>query len=146
MPESKIWEFNKGEWTEAYVFLRLLGDGRIYGANEHLEKDERLYIDIVNIYKYEAEKIYRFAREISDSAASVSGYENEQRFIIMTPPELSDRAGMLYAAIRNVKSGDRKFRVPEVQDYLQRLKFSSPKVPALPKQYENLSSSTKRNR
>ena len=26
-----VWEFNRGEWTEAYVFLRLLGEGRIYG-------------------------------------------------------------------------------------------------------------------
>ena len=136
MPESKIWEFNKGEWTEAYVFLRLLGDGRIYGADEHLEKDERIYIDIVNIFKYEADKIYRFAREISDSVASVCGYEDERRFIVITPPELSDKAGELYSAIKTVKSGDRKFSVPEIQDFLQTLKFTSPKVPALPKQYE----------
>ena len=136
MPESKIWEFNKGEWTEAYVFLRLLGDGRIYGADEHLKKDERIYIDIVNIFKYEADKIYRFASEISDSVASVCGYEDEQRFIILTPPELAGRAERLYAAIRDVKSGDRKFSVPDIQEYLQNLRFNSPKVPALPKKYE----------
>ena len=35
-----IWEFNKGEWTEAYVFLRLLGEGRIYGATAELVKDK----------------------------------------------------------------------------------------------------------
>ena len=98
MSESKIWEFNKGEWTEAYVFLRLLGDGRIYGADEHLKRDEHIYIDIVNIFKFEADKIYRFAREISDSIANVCGYEDEQRFIILTPPELAGRAERLYAA------------------------------------------------
>ena len=25
---------NKGEWSELYVFLRLLGDGGIYGADD----------------------------------------------------------------------------------------------------------------
>ena len=43
-----VWEFNRGEWTEAYVFLRLLGDGRIYGASANLVKDELTYIDIIN--------------------------------------------------------------------------------------------------
>lgn len=136
MPENKVWEFNKGEWTEAYVFLRLLGDGRIYGANENLTKDESIYIDIVNIFRFEADKIYRFARDISESVASVYGYENDQRFIVLTSPELSEKAAALYSAIKTVKSGDRKFSVPSLQEYLQNLKFSSPKVPALPKKFE----------
>lgn len=33
-----VWKFNRGEWTEAYVFMRLLGDGRIYGASSELTK------------------------------------------------------------------------------------------------------------
>lgn len=43
-----IWEFNRGEWTEAYVFLRLLGDGRLYGASSDLIKDDQTYIDQYN--------------------------------------------------------------------------------------------------
>ena len=133
---NKYWAFNKGEWTEAYVFLRLLGDGRIYGANANLQRDERIYIDIVNIYRFEADKIFRFAREIRDCVESVCGYEDEQRFIITTPPELSARAEQLYKAIKMVASGERKFSVPEIQDYLSSMRFSSPKVPSLPKKYE----------
>ena len=37
------WKFNKGEWGEAYVFLRLLGVGRIFGANREFKKDENVY-------------------------------------------------------------------------------------------------------
>ena len=34
--------FNKGEWAEAYTFVRLLGEGQIYAADENLNKiDER---------------------------------------------------------------------------------------------------------
>ena len=36
--------FNKGEWAEAYTFVRLLGEGQIYAADENLNKiDERFY-------------------------------------------------------------------------------------------------------
>lgn len=137
MAENKTWEFNKGEWAEAYVFLRLLGDGRIYGANQNLERDNRIYIDIVNVYRFEAEKIYRFAREIRDSITSIFGYENENEFIrITTPSDLSEQAGYLYTAIKNVETRNGKFPVPEIQKYLEYLRFSSPKVTALPKQFE----------
>ena len=53
MAESKIWEFNKGEWSEAYVFLKLLAEGRIYGADSKEEKNLSTYIDILNLLKFE---------------------------------------------------------------------------------------------
>ena len=28
---------NKGEWSEIYVFLKLLADGKLYSADENLE-------------------------------------------------------------------------------------------------------------
>ena len=37
-----IWTFNRGEWTEAYVFLRLLGESRIYGISAELFKNETI--------------------------------------------------------------------------------------------------------
>ena len=29
---------NKGEWSEIYAFMKLLSQGRVYAANEKLEK------------------------------------------------------------------------------------------------------------
>ena len=29
---------NKGEWSELYAFLKLLADGRVYAADEKVEK------------------------------------------------------------------------------------------------------------
>ena len=31
---------NKGEWAELFVFLKALSDGKIYAADENLEKVE----------------------------------------------------------------------------------------------------------
>ena len=58
-----MWEFNYGEWTEAYVFLRLLGNGRIYAADRNFEQDENVYIDILNITPIEAINILSKLRE-----------------------------------------------------------------------------------
>ena len=68
-----MWEFNYGEWTEAYVFLRLLGNGRIYAADRNFEQDENVYIDILNIIRYEKEHILEFQRELESVAAKDNG-------------------------------------------------------------------------
>jgi len=38
--KSKGMSGNKGEWSELYTFMKLLGQGRVYAANEKVEKIE----------------------------------------------------------------------------------------------------------
>ncbi|MCL2755598.1 MAG: HpaII family restriction endonuclease [Firmicutes bacterium] len=44
---------NRGEWAELYVIFKLLGDGRIYSADENLVANPRSYIDIIKIIREE---------------------------------------------------------------------------------------------
>ena len=39
---------NKGEWSEVYTFFKLLADGKLYSADEHLNKTSA-YINILSI-------------------------------------------------------------------------------------------------
>jgi len=41
---------NKGEWSELYVFFKLLADGKLFSADEKLNKTES-YIEINSIYR-----------------------------------------------------------------------------------------------
>ena len=125
-----MWTFNYGEWTEAYVFLRLLGNGRIYGANAEFQRDDTVYMDIINIIRHERDHILKFERIIED--AVVNAYDNSVLFRVMAYAELTEKADYLYNAIREVTSSDRKFPVPAIEDYLSELRFSQPKVPKLP--------------
>lgn len=129
-----MWQFNYGEWTEAYVFLRLLGNGRIYAADKNFKRDENVYIDIVNIIRHEYEHILQFEREIEISA--VNARDNGLIFRVLAYSELIEKADFLYESIKNITSNDRKFAVPEIEDYLAKLKFSQPKVPKLPTDVE----------
>ena len=84
-----VWEFNRGEWTEAYVFLRLLGEGRIYGASADLVKDEKTYIDIVEVIRDEPYAYARFERFLEDEIAKVKALE-EQIATAKREKEISD--------------------------------------------------------
>lgn len=132
--QNNVWAFNKGEWAEAYVFLRLLGNGRIYGATNGLEKDPNVYIDIVNIIRYEADGILNFQRENDKVSADFDG----EVFKIICCDELCEKAEFLYHAIKKATAGSGTMKVPEIQEYLQALKLPRPKVPSLPKEAADL--------
>lgn len=122
-----IWKFNRGEWTEAYVFMRLLSDGRIYGASSELKKDLTTYIDIVNIIRDEPEKILLFERFLDQDTAFVKATKNDDEIRIVTVPEISSYASYLYENIKSL-SKNRTIEVQKVQDYLESLGIDSPKA------------------
>ena len=54
---------NKGEWSELYAFLRLLSQGRVYAANEKVEKIDNVYYPILKIIREEQKgEIYEIIR------------------------------------------------------------------------------------
>lgn len=44
---------NKGEWSELYAFMKLLSEGRVYAANEKVEKIDDVYYPILKIMREE---------------------------------------------------------------------------------------------
>ena len=132
-----IWQFNKGEWTEAYVFMRLLGDGRIYGASSELTRDDSTYIDIINIIRDEPDKILIFERFIDANIAYINASKDGESINVVTAPELSEYAQVLYDSIKTL-SANRVTSVVEVQEYLESLGVDTPKA--------NLSESAKKIR
>jgi len=131
-----VWEFNRGEWTEAYVFIKLLAEGRIYGADSNSNKNENLFLDIIRILRYESEGILEFNRQISTDTPQISASCNSTIFKVITAPELSQKASVLYSTIKKITDKRRKFSVEEVEIFLKSLKFSSPKAPIMPKEWQ----------
>lgn len=46
---------NKGEWSELYTFFRLLADGKLFSADENLEKTHS-FVQLLSIYRKDAGK------------------------------------------------------------------------------------------
>lgn len=121
------WKFNRGEWTEAYVFMRLLGDGRIYGASANLVKDDMTYMDIVNIIRDEPDQMLIFERFIEDNIAKIRSKRGKDVITVVTAPEISNEARKLYESIKNVSSS-RVMGVADAQKYLEKLGIDTPKA------------------
>ena len=122
-----IWQFNRGEWTEAYVFMRLLGEGRIYGATSDLTRDDSKYIDIINIILDEPDKILIFERFIEDNMAHIRAIKDGETIKIVTAPEISEYAKELYDGIKTL-AANRVINIANVQDYLESIGIDSPKA------------------
>lgn len=122
-----VWQFNKGEWTEAYVFMRLLGDGRIYGASSELTKDDSTYIDIINIIRDEPDKMLIFERFVDVNIVYIKASKDGESIKVVTAPELSEYAKVLYDNIKEL-AANHVTSVAEVQEYLESLGIDTPKA------------------
>ena len=122
-----VWQFNRGEWTEAYVFMRLLGDGRIYGASSELKKDDSTYIDIINIIREEPDKMLIFERFVDANIAYIKASKDGESIKVVTAPEFSEYAQVLYDNIKTLTT-NRVTSVAEVQNYLESLGIDTPKA------------------
>ncbi|MDR0911150.1 MAG: HpaII family restriction endonuclease [Methanobrevibacter sp.] len=52
------WKFNKGEWSEAYCFCKLLYEGKVHAGDENLRKIENEYYPILKIIKNEIDSYF----------------------------------------------------------------------------------------
>ncbi|WP_204987459.1 HpaII family restriction endonuclease [Sphingobacterium bovisgrunnientis] len=57
---------NKGEWSEIYVFLKLLAEGKLYAADENLDPIATIYYPLIKIFRKEGtqEREYIYNGEI----------------------------------------------------------------------------------
>lgn len=44
---------NRGEWSEIYIFLKLLDDGKVYAADRAMQKIDTVYLNILKILREE---------------------------------------------------------------------------------------------
>lgn len=56
---------NKGEWAEIYIFLKLISEGKIYMADENMQRLASVYMKILKIFREEkpGEKIEYFIQD-----------------------------------------------------------------------------------
>lgn len=63
---------NFGEWSEIYVFLKLLGEGRLYSADENLQRNHDCYVEILKIFREETKKlISEYSRDVENESIDI---------------------------------------------------------------------------
>ena len=95
--------YNRGEWSEAYLLLRLVGDGRIYAGNEHSVRLPDRYMDITSVLKRNTNNVLECARGDRVVECWVIHDDNHMESAHLCVPlqQFGDMADLLFEEIRN---------------------------------------------
>ena len=118
---------NKGEWSELYVFLKLLGEGILYAADADLNKIEDLYYPLIEILRKEDEQVKHYVKE----AVKIKVKDDSNNVLLELPaPEFVAKSEIL---IDEIKKGSSAFAIPVIEEFMDVIKCTKVKAPALEK-------------
>lgn len=122
---------NKGEWAEFYVMLKLLGEGKLYAADNKLKKKLDSYLDVLKIIRqeYETQVLeYIVDRDNSSVIVKPQGAETVLATIPMT--EFEKCATTLFQGIKHAK-GMSVAAPDSVCEFAKVIYVGKPKAPAV---------------
>jgi len=111
---------NKGEWSEIYTLLKLLGDKKLFSGDKDLNKIENLFYPIIKILRDESEKNLEY--QIDGDFVIINNDEEITRFSI---EQFQQNAIVL---LKSIKSSNETFRVPEIERFLELISCHSLKA------------------
>ncbi len=115
---------NKGEWSELYTFLKLLAKGRVYAADENVNKIEDIFYPIVKIVREENEGM-RLDYVIAEDSVFVK--QGGSTVMSVLRSELDEKANYL---LRKIFEGSNSFEVEEIEEYVNGIRVTKIKAPA----------------
>jgi hypothetical protein len=114
---------NKGEWSEIYVLLKLLGDKKVFSGDESLNKIESLFYPIVKILRQESDGEYCYSP--NGDIVLISGGLEELRIPIA---KFQSEAQYLLSSIK--KSTGSSFSIPEIEEFMSCIYCKTLKAPS----------------
>lgn len=121
---------NKGEWSEIYALLRLLGDGVMYAGDAYLEKLEDIYYPIVSIIRNESKRYVYSPNKTGDIVLIT---EEGQEFGRIPMSRFSEKADDLLERIKSVKGEGGSFSSHPTEEFMREIGARKLKAPALDK-------------
>ena len=123
---------NKGEWSEIYVFLRLLADGKLHAANEQMEQLHEMFFPIIKIIREETQgEKYEYFAEKSEIKIYLNG-ENLQNVSVQA---FGEQADYLYNAIN---TGNSNIKVDKTETFIKSIYITKLKAPTADKSDINI--------
>lgn len=123
MENSKM-SGNKGEWSELYAFMKLLSQGRVYAANENVEKIDDVFYPILKIMR-EEQKGQSIDYVITDENINIE--VQSKTIMTVSRKELDDSANRL---LREISAHSGSFELEEIADFVNGIKVTKIKAPS----------------
>ena len=124
-------KLNKGEWAEFYVMLKLLGEGKLYTANQLLQKNLKVYLDVLKVLRQEDEhQVLEYILDETKSYVTIKAQKTGVVLATLPSSAFYDNAQLLFDGIKKQKGNS----VPapnSVCDFAKIIYVSKPKAPAV---------------
>lgn len=115
---------NKGEWSELYTFLKLLAQGKLYAADENVEKIDDVYFPVLKVFREEYPgKIIEYVVEDKDISIEIQN----NRVMSVSRSELDEKANYL---LNRIVQGSNSFEIEEIKEYVNGIRVTKIKAPS----------------
>ena len=103
---------NKGEWSEIYTLLKLLGEGVVYAGDQNLNKIQDLFYPIIMILRQEKDGDYNY--RLQDKDVVIQTPTGEELLRISASVFLVEAENLL----KVINESDGSFVVPHVETFM----------------------------
>lgn len=117
---------NKGEWSEVYAFLKLLGEKKVYAGDGELNKIENLFYPILKILR--DERINQYEYTLEDDVVIIS--EKGTELLRKSVADFLNHANILLDIIRSSKGA---FNAPAIELFMSEIYCHKIKASSLEK-------------
>lgn len=118
---------NKGEWSEIYVLLKLLGDGVLYAGDACLERISGLYYPIVSIIRQES---HRYVYSPNQTGHLVVITEDGRHYARIPMSRFVNKSAELLAGIKSARQSGGVFTLPETEAFMREIGSTRLKAPS----------------
>lgn len=112
---------NKGEWSEIYTLLKIIGDEKLYAGDKNLNRIERLIFPIVKVLRTETNGTYEFSYK--DTLVLIKYGLEEFKIPII---EFHKKASSLLSYLKNAAGSS--FSHEETEEFINTFKCRSIKA------------------
>ncbi|MCL2500793.1 MAG: HpaII family restriction endonuclease [Defluviitaleaceae bacterium] len=120
---------NKGEWSETYAFLRLLADGKLFAADEQLNRIGDMFFPILKIIREETRGTPYEYHPDADKA-EVRIYLNDEQVLCLPATVFDEEAKHLFGKIA---TGTSAFEVAKTEAFIRKIFMTKLKTPSADK-------------
>ncbi|HDR7439696.1 TPA: HpaII family restriction endonuclease [Bacillus toyonensis] len=120
-----VQKYNKGEWSEPYVLLKLLAEGKLHAADSDLNAIPDLYYPLINILRYESSNkyVYEYENYSYNESTSIRLVDSENRTLALI--SIEDFREKSIKLFEEIKAGSGTFPVSEdIENFLQAIKIT----------------------
>ncbi len=114
---------NKGEWSELYAFIKLLKEGKVYAADENVERLDNIYFPIIKLIREETATTDYY------TGNKIKIFQNGQQIDEIENDSLADPIEILYT--KTFEGGNAgAFSISEADEIMENLHLTKIKAPS----------------